>query len=87
VPKANLRPVAGSPPFEEFECSICKARFSFKVEVAGPKAGSILKAAIFKEWDAHLHVAHPHQWEYTQKKKAKLKAKWEAASQAKGAVK
>jgi hypothetical protein len=87
VPKANLRPVPGSPPNQEFECSICKTRFSFKVEVADPKAGAILKAAIFKEWEAHLHVAHPFQWECEQKKKAKWKAKWEAASQAKGAVK
>jgi hypothetical protein len=87
VPKANLRPVPGSPPFQEFECSICKTRFSSKAEVDGPKAGAILKAAIFKEWDAHLHVAHPRQWESEQKKKTKWKAKQEAASQAKGTAK
>ena len=83
MPKANLYSVPGGPPFQEFECSICKTRFSFKVEVVDPKAAAILKAAIFKEWDAHLYLAHPHQWECEQKKKAK----WKAAGQAKGAIK
>jgi len=83
VPKANLRPVPGSPPFQEFECSICRTRFSFKVEVGNPKAPAALKAAILKEWDAHLYAAHGRQWGFEQKKKANF----EAAHHVKGVVK
>jgi hypothetical protein len=80
MPKANLRPVPGSPPFQDFECSICKTRFSFKAEVADPKAAVVLKTAIFREWDAHLFNSHRRQWEFEQKKKAKR----ENANQVKG---
>jgi hypothetical protein len=83
MPKANLRPVPGSPRFQDFECSICKTRFSFKGEVADPKAVAVLKAAIFREWDAHLYNAHRRQWNFQQEKKAKR----ENASEVKGTEK
>jgi hypothetical protein len=81
MPKANLRSVPGSPPFQDFECSVCKARLSFKfevakVEAADPRVPAALAAAIWKEWDAHLFNSHLRQWEFEQKKKAKLTQAW-----------
>ena len=32
-------------------------------------------AALLKEWDDHLHVAHPCQWEREQSKRARRRAK------------
>jgi hypothetical protein len=83
VPKANLRPVPGSPPFQEFECSVCKARFSFKFELVDRETPGVLKTTIFKEWEAHLYDKHRLQWDAVQRKRAKL----EAANRAKGFTK
>jgi hypothetical protein len=51
--------------------------------VGNPKAPAALKAAILKEWDAHLYAAHGRQWGFEQKKKANF----EAAHHVKGVVK
>jgi hypothetical protein len=42
--------------------------------LADGKSVATLKAAIFKEWDAHLYSAHRRQWDFLQAKKAKRKA-------------
>jgi hypothetical protein len=83
VPKANLRPVPGTPPFQEFECSVCKTKFAGITgasDISSVEAAGAFKAAMFKKWSGHLHTAHPRQWEAEQKKKAKF----EAANRAKG---
>ena len=77
VPKANLRPVPGTPPFQEFECSVCKTKLagiSGASDISTIEASGAFKAALFKRWSDHLHAAHPRQWEAEQKKKAKLEA-------------
>jgi hypothetical protein len=33
------------------------------------------KAAVLSEWDEHLRMVHPHQWEREQKKRARRRAK------------
>jgi hypothetical protein len=74
MPKANLRPIPGGAPFQDFECSVCKARISRKCDnLADGKSVAALKAAIFEEWDAHLYNAHRHQWNFLRAKKAKRK--------------
>jgi hypothetical protein len=86
VPKANLRAVAGSRPFEKFECSICKITFFEISDVADPKNAAVLKTALLKKWDGHLYAGHRRQWEFEQKKKAKFEAaqlaKWGTEKQA-----
>lgn len=74
MPKANLRPVFGGAPFPDFECSVCKAKFSGKCNVVDPKTVAVLKASIFKQWDAHLYSAHRQQWDFQQRKRAKREA-------------
>jgi len=77
VPKANLRPVPGTPPFQEFECSVCKTKLagiSAASDISTVEAAGVFKAAMFKRWSDHLHTAHPRQWEAEQKKKAKFEA-------------
>jgi len=71
VPKANLRLVPGKGPFQELECSVCKARFSGISDTSDLTTVGVLKAALFKKWDAHLYSAHRRQWDFEQKKKAK----------------
>ena len=74
MPKANLRPIPGGAPFQDFECSVCKERISRKCDnLADGKSVAALKAAIFKEWDAHLYNAHRRQWDFLQAKKANRK--------------
>ena len=83
MPKANIRPVPGTPPFEEFECSVCKTKFAGirdASDLSSVEATGVFKVALFKKWNEHLYAAHRRQWEAVQKKKAKL----EAANQAKG---
>jgi hypothetical protein len=80
VPKANLRPVPETPPFQEFECSICKTNFAGIRDLSTIEATGVAKAALFEKWHAHLKTAHPRQWDSVQKRRAKL----EAANQAKG---
>lgn len=77
MPKANLRPVPGTPPFKEFECSVCKTRFAGirrASDISTMEAAGAFKAAMFKTWSDHLYAAHPRQWEAEQKKKAKFEA-------------
>jgi hypothetical protein len=83
MPKANLRPVFGGAPFQDFECSVCKVRFSGKCNVADPKTVAVLKASIFKQWDAHLCNAHRQQWDFQRKKKAKREATARSVKEAK----
>lgn len=59
MPKANLRPVFGGAPVQDFECSVCQAKFSGKCNVVDPKTVAVLKASIFKQWDAHLYSGAP----------------------------
>ena len=76
MPKANLRQLRGGAPLQDFECSVCKQRISRKREnFADEKTVAAHKAAIFKEWDAHLYSAHRRQWDAEQAKKAKREAK------------
>jgi hypothetical protein len=42
------------------------------------------KAALLKEWDEHLHAAHPLQWEREQKKRARWRAAQEPFNQDQG---
>jgi hypothetical protein len=75
MPKANLSPIRGGAPFQDFECSVCKAIISRKCDtLADGKSVAALKATIFKEWDAHLYSAHRRQWDFLQAKIAKRKA-------------
>lgn len=76
MPKANLRQIRGGVPFQEFECSVCKRRITRKcADLTGEKMLSVHKAAIFKEWDAHLYSAHRRQWDALQAKRVKREAK------------
>jgi hypothetical protein len=74
VPKANLRLVPGKGPFREFECSICKTRFAGILDISDLQAVGILKAAMFRRWDAHLYAVHRRQWDFQQKRNAKREA-------------
>ncbi|MGA7924732.1 MAG: hypothetical protein WCA20_01920, partial [Candidatus Sulfotelmatobacter sp.] len=81
VPKANLRPVPGTQPFQEFECSVCKTKFagiSGASDISNMEAAGAFKASMFKKWGDHLHTAHRRQWEAEQKKKAKFEAAMQA---------
>jgi len=65
-----------SLPLQDFECSVCKEKLSLRIEsFANGKIVAAHKAAIFKEWDAHLNRAHRRQWDSEQAKKAKREAK------------
>jgi hypothetical protein len=88
MPKANLRPVPGSRPFHVFECSLCKTRFE-GIGPVDPRIGhaafeaafSEPKAALFKEWNAHLYPAHRRQWEF---QRAKMEKRGVAKKEAEG---
>jgi hypothetical protein len=71
-------------------CSLCETKFKAKLPhpkratVKGledpilkewQSAVAETKAALLKEWDKHLHSAHPRQWEREQKKRARRRAK------------
>jgi hypothetical protein len=76
MPKANLRQIPGGAPLQDFERSVCKEKLSVRIEsFADGKIVAAHKAAIFKEWDAHLYSAHRRQWDSQQAKKAKREAK------------
>ncbi|MBZ5574278.1 MAG: hypothetical protein LAO09_20640, partial [Acidobacteriia bacterium] len=42
----------------------------FKTQLLSPDA----KAAIHKEWDEHLRIVHPRQWEREERKRARRTA-------------
>jgi hypothetical protein len=63
MPKANLRQVPGGARLQDFECSVWKQRISRRLEsFVDEKIVTAQKAAILKEWDAHLYSAHRRQW-------------------------
>jgi hypothetical protein len=49
-------------------------KFSGQFDLADPKSIAAHKAAIFKQWDAHLYSAHRRQWDFQQEKKKKREA-------------
>jgi hypothetical protein len=70
---------------QEFFCSLCETKFKAKLpqpkqatfkDWEDPilkkwqSAVAETKTALLKEWDEHLHSAHPRQWEREQKKKS-----------------
>lgn len=72
MPKANLRILPPYLSFQEWECSVCKTKFSFKSHnVRDDNAARALKAVLFKEWDEHLEKEHRRQWDAMQAKKAR----------------
>ena len=76
MPKANLRQLPG-PIFQEFECSVCKARISKKYTgtLNDEQKAREQETAIFKLWDEHLYTAHRRQWDAEQAKNAKRQAR------------
>ena len=75
MPKANLRILPPYNSFQEWECSVCETRFSFKSHhVRDDNSAGALKTALFKEWDEHLMKEHRRQWDAVQAKKAKREA-------------
>jgi hypothetical protein len=76
MPKANLWILPPYNSFPEWECSVCKTKFSFKSHnVRDDNSAQVLKAALFKEWDQHVQKDHRRQWDTMQAKKAKREAK------------
>jgi hypothetical protein len=86
MPTPRLRSIKG----REFFCSLCETKFKARVpqpkqatfkDWEDPilkewqSAVAETKAALLKEWDEHLHSAHPRQWEREQKKRARRRAK------------
>ena len=86
MPTPRLRSIKG----QEFFCSLCEAKFKAKLpqpKQATVKdwedpilkewqcAVAETKAALLKEWDEHLHSAHPRQWERGQRKRTRRRAK------------
>jgi hypothetical protein len=86
MPIPRLRSIKG----QEFFCSLCKTKFKAKLpqpKQASCKdwedpilkewesAVAETKAALLKEWDEHLHSAHPRDWVREQKKRARRRAK------------
>jgi len=85
MPTARLRSIG-----QEFFCSPCQTKFTAKLphtkqatvkDLEDPilkewqSAVAETKASLLKEWDEHLHSAHPRQWEREQKKRARHRAK------------
>ena len=83
MPKANLRAVPGARPFQQFERSVCKETFWSKGDWTDPNAAAVLKASVFKQWDAHLFSAHRRQWDFQQAANAKREAAMRLANKAK----
>lgn len=76
MPKANLRILQPYDSFQQWQCSVCKTRFSLKPhKVRDENSVRALKAALFKDWDEHLKKEHRRQWDAEQAKKARREAK------------
>jgi hypothetical protein len=73
MPKANLRPVSGTPPLKVFECSICKTKFFGEFDTRDLRTIANEKADLFKQWDSHLYLVHRRQWDFQQAKNLKRK--------------
>jgi hypothetical protein len=60
----------------QFFCTLCKTQL--KTDFRWPKkedmSAKATKQAVFNEWDEHLRIAHPRQWEREQRKRARRRA-------------
>lgn len=66
MPKANLRILeCPAGPFRRGECSVCGEKFE-----VSPREEDF-KREMLEQFDAHLQLRHPRQWEFEMKKRLK----------------